>query len=655
MKELWAPESVAVVGARPGSLGERVLTYLRQHGYSGTIHEQVPSEPVDLALLMVGARRVLGALRECAASGVRYAMVCASGFSESGDGALEAEVTAFARAHGIRLVGPNCIGLVSPPHRLVAGFSPLFSKVTFAPGNLALVAQSGALGYGIASLAVERGLGFSRIINTGNEADMDAAEVAEYLLEDEQTDVILVYGEGLKRPLAWRELAVKARKPIIILKAGRSEAGGRAAASHTAAMAGDDAVWETAFRQLGFHRVDDVDEMLDLAAAFAQPRRSAGRRAAVLTTSGGAGILAADALTKHGLQVPQLEGPARAALEQLIPRFGSSANPVDVTAQVISDSKLFREALGVLARDPALDFLLVCFCVLQGEEAERIAGDLLAVHTETGKPMLVSRTGADFLAPGLAARLQRAGIPVFATPGRAAAAAAALTRRPPAPLASFTPHTGGGPGVLLEHEVKVLLKAEGLPVTQEALAASADEAVGHAKRLGYPVVLKVVSPDILHKTEVGGVRLNLRTPDEVQDAFHALATKGEVLVQEQVRNVVAEVLVGVSPTPIGPMLTAGLGGIFTEVLQDVSRRLVPVGREEATAMLRELRGYPLLAGARGRPAGDLDALADLISRLSQWATTYPGQWELDLNPVMLTPEGCTIADALLIERGPGDA
>lgn len=674
MNALWQPRAVAVVGAspQPGALGHRLLQYLTWHGYPGRVYpvnpkvaEYYPSvaalpEPVDLALLLVKAERVLGALADCAARSVPYVVAHASGFAETGDRgrALEEEVAAFARQHGIRLIGPNCIGLVSPPNRLVAGFSPLFGRVEFEPGNLALVAQSGALGYGIASLAIERGLAFSRIINTGNEADVDTAELIGALLQDDQTQAVLVYAEGLKRPAAWRTLGA-ARKPVILMKAGRSEAGSRAAASHTAALAGDDAVWQTAFRQLGFHRAGDVDEMLDLAAAFAQPRRPGGSRAGVLTTSGGAGILAADGLSRHGLALADLSAPTRAELEAIIPAFGSAANPVDLTAQVIHDGQLFRRALRALAADPALDLLLVCFCVLQGEEAERIAADLLEVHAETEKPILLSRTGASFLAPGLAARLQRAGIPVYPTPGRAVRAAAALVQQGVrrSPLPPWSPSPRGLKRPRTEDEVKALLAREaGLPVTREERAATPDQAAEAAARLGFPVVLKVLSPTLLHKTEVGGVRLDLASPKAVRQAFTELARITPIcLVQEQVTQVVAEMLVGISPSPMGPLLTVGLGGIYVEVLRDLARRLAPVTEAEAVAMLRELKGYPLLTGARGRPPGEVGALASLIARLSRWAIQRPGAWELDLNPVLLTPTGCKIADALLIERGESHA
>ncbi len=699
MKGLWQPRGVAVVGASatPGSLGNKMLRYLRDHGYAGTIYpinpryqeiEGIPCYasvaaapgPVDLALVLVGADRVMGSLQDCAAAKTPFVVVHSSGFGETGDAgkALEQEMVAYARANGIRIIGPNCIGMVSPPEQLVAGFSPLFTRVKFEPGNLGLITQSGALGYGIVSLAVEQGLKFSRVVNTGNEADLSSAELVRNLLEDDVTSAVLVYSEGLKQAPQWRELgalSVQRGKPIIMLKTGRSEAGGRAAASHTAALAGDDAVWDAAFRQLGFLRVDDVDDLLDLAAAFSQPRRPQGGRVGVITTSGGAGIMAADGLSEAGLDVPVLTGQTRADLEAIIPAFGTAANPVDVTASVINDSELFRRALRTMAADDSLDMLLICFCVLQGEEADRVVDDMLAVHAEIGKPMLVSRTGGEFLAPGAAGRLQAAGIPVFRTPARAAAAAGAMARfanHKVTAAAGALPPAGPAPAgfptpgqALTEREAKTLLGAAGLPVTREVLATTPEAAAAAAESMGYPVVLKIDSPDIPHKTEAGGLRLGLRDAAAVQKAFADIldsvraykpsAQLNGCLVQEQVEGAVAEILVGVTPSALGPLVTVGLGGIFVEVFKDVSQRLAPISFKEAEAMLKELRGYKLLAGARGRTQADIEALVGLIVKVSHLAVAWPGEWELDLNPVLALPQGrgCRIADALLLARGTG--
>lgn len=693
MNSLWSPRGVALIGASPtpNSLGARLMHYLSEHGYGGAIHPVNPryeeisglkcwpdvssiDGPVDLALVLVAAERVKDALKDCAAKGVPHAIVYASGFGETGEDGrgLEQGMVAFARANGMRIVGPNCIGMVSTAQKLVAGFSPLFSRLRFEPGGVALVTQSGALGYGIVSLAAERGVRFSRIVNTGNEADLTTADFLRDLIEDEATTTILVYSEGVRNPMDWRVLGVQAAargKPVIVLKSGRSDAGGRAAASHTAALAGDDALWDAALRDLGLLRADDVDDLLDLVAMFEHRRKPAGPGVGVLTTSGGAGILAADGLSAAGLEIPALAGDTVRALQPVFPAFGTIANPLDLTGAMLTDPALFRAALRAMAADPAMDALMVCFCVLQGAEVERAVDDLLAVMAETSKPIVVSRTGAEFLAPGVAARLQQAGVPVFVTPARAARALRMLhgfshPDRQPIPV---LPPAGAAPAgwpasgqALTERETKRLLGVEGLPVTREVLATSADEAARIAEDIGYPVVLKIDSPDIPHKTEAGGLRLNLRDAAAVRAAYDEIvgsvttykpgAQRNGCLVQEQITGAVAELLVGVTSSPLGPMVTVGLGGIFVEVFGDVSRRLAPVNAAGARAMLQGLRGWRLLDGARGMPPADVEALADVIVRVSQLALSWPGDWELDLNPVLALPvgQGCRIADALLL-------
>ena len=696
LKTLWEPRGIAVVGASAtqGSLGQRLLGYLRDHGYAGGVYPVNPRYPeveglvcypsvaaipgpVDLALALVGADRVMGTLQDCAAKGVDHVIVYASGFGEMGarGSALEQQMTAYASSHGMRIIGPNCIGLVSPAEHLVAGFSPLFSRVRFEPGALGLVTQSGALGYGIVSLAVERGLRFSRIVNTGNEADLCTAELVEELLNDDVTSTILVYSEGVKRAPDWRALGALSQqrgKPVIVLKAGRSEAGSRAASSHTASLAGDDAVWDVAFRQLGMLRVDDVDEMLDLAAVFQPPRRPAGAGVGVMTTSGGAGILAVDALSAAGLRVPSLGEQTRQEIQAIFPAFGTIANPLDLTGQILTDPTLFRAVLRSMVSDASMDALIVCFCVLQGPEVDRAVDDLLTVLAETDKPILVSRTGGEFLAPGAAARLQQAGVPVFPTPARAARAIAALVRFTQrsarlgvAPLPAPGPAPAGWPKpgqALTERETKRQLLAAGLPVTREVLVTTPNEAAAVAEQMGYPVVLKIDSPDIPHKTEAGGLLLGLRDSKSVQNAFEKVMNRVRAfkpdaklngcLIQEQLEDSVAEILVGVSPSPMGPVVTVGLGGILVEVFKDVSQRLAPLTDEDARTMIAELRGFNLLTGIRGQEPADLEALAEVVAKVSQLAVQWPGQWELDLNPVLVMPagRGCRIVDALLIVR-----
>ncbi|MDF2629328.1 MAG: hypothetical protein K0R39_3159 [Symbiobacteriaceae bacterium] len=686
-QRLWAPRSVAVVGAsgRDGSLGQAPVRYLLQHGYPGAIFPVNPSHaqvcgmtcypsvaacpgPVDLALVMVGADRVPAALADCAAAGAGFAVVLASGFAEAGaEGRLrQAELVEAAAAQGLTVVGPNCIGLVNPHARLVAGFSPLFARAAFRPGEIGLVTQSGALGFGIVSLALERDLHFSRVLNTGNEAALTTADAVSDLLADDVTRVILVYAEELRQPERWRELARLSRargKAIAMLKVGRSQDGARAAASHTAALAGDDRVLDAVLRQLSITRAADIDELLDLAAVFRQPRLPRGPGAGIVTTSGGAGIMAADGCAAAGLTVAELGAGTRAVLERHIPAFGSAVNPVDVTAQVLADRQVFRTCLAQVAADPAVDLLLAAFCVLTGESADRTVEDLLTVAAATDKPVLVSRTGADALAHGAAARLQAAGVPVFATPARAARAAGALAAFAAArALTPAGPAPPSGPPPSARTPAQSLHR---LPLPRQTLATTAEEAVAAAAAIGFPVVLKIASPDIPHKTEAGGVRLGLTTPDGVRTAFTEIITASRtycpgarlsgVLVQEQIQDAV-ELLLGITPSPFGPLLTVGAGGILVEILQDTALRLLPIDRNGAAAMLDDLKVTRLLRGARGRPHADEEALIDLIMTITEFATTTPGRWELDLNPVAVLPrgQGVRVLDHLLIthEGGP---
>ena len=482
LSALWNARSVAIVGAseRPGSLGRLPVDYLLRYGYAGRILPVNPNAaavqgltcypsvaaapgPIDLALLLVAAARVPAAIDDCAAARVPVAIVGSSGFAEAGEPELQRELVDRAQAGGVRVVGPNCIGAVGAANRQVVSFSPLFSapEVPFLGGSLAFVTQSGALGYGTVSLAYERGLGLGWIVNTGNEADVTAVEVLHELASLDECTGLLAYVETMADGAAWRRLAAVG-KPIVVLKAGASEAGARAAASHTGALAASDRVVDDVLRQLGIARAKDVDELLDIGEALSTSRRPGGGRVAVVTTSGGSGILAADAIAEaehpstaqssstaeppatagagssqqdpgmpssaSGLELARLSDQTTRALSAVVPAFGSVANPVDVTATVMSDPTLFNRCLDLVADDPSVDSLVACFCVLTGQDVEMIVEGLTRIADRTGKPVVVARTGADFLAPHARAALRAVGIPVYATPARAVRALAALTQ-----------------------------------------------------------------------------------------------------------------------------------------------------------------------------------------------------------------------------------
>ncbi|WP_327173943.1 acetate--CoA ligase family protein [Streptomyces sp. NBC_01335] len=667
---LWNADSIAVIGAseRPGALGRKPMDYLLRYGYKGRVLPVNPRSaeilgvpaypsvkdapgPVDLALIMVAAARVADAVDDCVAAGVPLAIIASSGFAETGEeGArLQDEIVAKARAGGLRIIGPNCIGAVGYENRVLATFSPLFGaeNVPFEPGTLAFVSQSGALGFGAASLALERGLRPGWVVSTGNDADVTALEVLRELATVPEVSGLLGYLEDTPDIGTLRALAASG-KPVALLKSGRTEAGGRAAASHTGALATDDRVLDAALRQLGIVRVDDIDELLDVARVFESERRPAGNRVAVVTTSGGSGILAADAIEGSGLALSPLRPESKAALGEIVPAFGAIDNPVDITATVLSDPSLFDRSLDVLIADDTVDIIVACFCVMAGPDVEKAVTSLRKAAEKGGKPILVARTGADFLAPDAPHDLRAAGLPEYPTPGRALRAAAALweVSRPRPELPAATPGEDRTPAGTTEPELKALLAGAGIAVPRGRTATDDEDAVRAVREVGGRAVLKAVVPGLLHKTEAGGVRIGV-TPETAAESFRRLsALGGGVLVEELVEEGV-ELIVGVHSSDLGAVLTAGLGGIFTEVLDDVSHRLLPLRPGEGAEMLAELRGAALLDGVRGRPAADKAAAADVLHRVADLVRHWAPGYSLDLNPVRVLPRGAVVLDAAL--------
>lgn len=680
---LWSARSVAVVGAsdRPGSLGRLPVEFLQRYGYAGRILPVRPDGapvaglpsyasvrecrreqgPVDLAMVMVAAPRVLAAVQDCADAEVPVAVICTSGFAETGEegAALQAEVVRAAHEGGVRLVGPNCIGSVGVATGQVSSFSPLFSgeRTQLVPGAVGFVSQSGALGYGAVSLAFERGLGLGWVVNTGNEADVSAVEVMGALTREPGCRGLLAYLETLGDFEGLLAVAATGT-PVAVLKAGRSDAGARAAASHTGALAAGDRVVDAALRQLGIVRVDDVEELLDVGEVMTIQHRPRGRRVAVVTTSGGSGILAADAVEAHGLEIAALSEQTLAVLDEIVPAFGSTANPVDVTAAVMSNASLFDRTLDVIADDPGVDLIVACFCVLTGTDVDDVVTSLARVAERSGIPVLAVRTGAEHLAPQAGARMRAAGIPCYPTPARAVRAAAALVQfsappasppsapaaSPAAPAIHPVPRAGAG-----EQEMKALLSKAGLPVPAGRVAASAADAAAAVADVGGRAVFKAVVPGLLHKSDAGGVIVGV-TAEEAGPAWEKVASLGgEVLVEEMVPGGV-EALVGLAPSPLGMVLTVGVGGVLTEVLHDVALRVLPVGRDDVEAMVDETRLGALLAGVRGATPADREALVEAVLQVCEVTHAWPQGFELDLNPVtaLAVGNGVRVLDAAYI-------
>jgi len=679
------------VGAseNPESISGRPLKLLKRYGFSGRIYPVNPRyaslgewpcypdlaalpETPDVVLVAVRAALVPEVLRGCVRRGVPAAILFSSGFAEAGEPEAQRRIVEIARSGGIRLLGPNCQGLVNLAEGIPLSFSASLDSDRRPRGPVAYVSQSGAFGFASFAMAAEAGTGFRYVVTTGNQADLDAVEIGRALLEDPEVRLLALYLEGLDEGGRFVDLLREAAErdlPVAILKAGRSETAREAARSHTAALAGDDAVWRAVFRQYGVIPLEDADDLADLGKWVTAGKRPRGNRAAILTTSGGMGIILSDACAEAGIAVPELSPPTREAVERCIPPFGSSRNPVDMTAQTINDPEGFSGCLRAVLDSPETDLVLTAISMITGTSGRRMAEDLIAAAGRTDRPLaccwlIDEEHGGENLA-----RLREGGVPLFRSLRRAVRSLGGLLGRradPREPEPALPPsRLAGYPREMAEWSAKRFLAEQGLPIPREVLASDVSEALALFRSLAGPVALKVQSPDLPHKTEAGAVALNLSDEGAIREAWtrilasaraHAPGARIEgVLAQEMIPEGI-ECLVGVRRDPVfGPLVAVGLGGIYVEVLRDVVLRRAPVGPGAAMRMIRELAGAPLLLGARGKPPRDVAALAALVSRLSCLAVAEPDLEELDCNPVFVRTagEGVLIADALVRRKGEG--
>ncbi|OAD17887.1 acetate--CoA ligase family protein [Achromobacter insolitus] len=692
LSRLFDPQGIAIVGASatPGKIGAMPITLLLQHGYSGGIIPVNPradiiaglpalpsldalEDAVDLAILAVPAAHAAQALERARPGQVGAAVVFTSGFSETGtDGAAQQErLCTIARERGIRLLGPNCLGFMNVRRNVYATFSPAPANGVVAPGGIGMVSQSGAFGAYAYSMARERGLGLSHWISTGNEADIDVADCIEWLARDTDTRVIMAYMEGcrdgakLRRALA---AARNANKPVVVTKIGRTQAGAQAAASHTAALAGDDAVYDALFRQYGALRAPTIEEFFNLGYALDTWKRPPqGRRLGIFTISGGVGALMADEAADTGLALPEPAADAQARLLQRVP-FASGRNPVDVTGQAVSEPGLLLATADDMLADGRYDALAVFLAAAGSSEAlwptfEAFARQMQARHP--GVPLAISA----LFPPARRRELERLGCLVFPDPSaaiRTIGAVAGLGSGPAPGVVETSPATADAGALPLldaynEVQAMELLRQAGLPASPCVLAGDADAAVRAAASLGAACVLKVVSPDITHKSDVGGVKLNVQGDDALRSAYaDILAAVRQHRPDARIDGVLVapmapkgvECIAGVHCDPVfGPVVMFGLGGVFVEVLKDVSFRLAPFGRDDALAMIREIKGYALLQGARGAPPCDIGALAEALAALSRFAHARRADFSsVEINPLLALPEGQGVValDAVVI-------
>ena len=693
VRDVFRPRSFAVLGASddPTRIGGRPILYTKQ-AFQGPIYPVNPKrdtvqglpaypdmasipEDVDFALIALPAPLVEQAVRDCAAKGVRCCLIFSSGFAETGaeGAAMQARVLAAARAGNVRILGPNCLGLFDTDHGFFPTFTGTLDRGLPEPGHVGIVCQSGAYGSHIYFLNRLRGIGVGRLLTTGNESDISVAEGIHALAEDDATGCILAYAEGMQDGPAFRhglETARRNGKPVAIMKVGRSRIGAAAAASHTASLAGADAIFDAVCRQHGAHRARATEELIDIAYATRRGVYPTGRRLGLVTISGGAGVLMADAAEDYGLDVAPMPAGAQARLKAALP-FASPVNPVDVTAQVFNDMSLIRTNMDLMFAEGGYDAIVAFFTSMAGSpvNAEGLRDALVGPARENPDTPIVLSALAP---PEIVAAYERDGFLVFEDPTRAVAAVAALTRfgesfaRPPLdailqPDAEVLPA-----GPMTETRAKAILAAAGMPMLAERLAPDPDAAADAAAELGFPVALKIVSAQIAHKTEIGGVALDLADAGAVREAGRAMLERARTAHPDAVIDglLVApmagegiETILGILHDPaFGPVVMFGLGGIFAEVLADVTFRAAPFDAAEARRMIDEIEGRAVLEGVRGRPGGDVEALADTLARLSRFAAAHAGDLETcDINPFLLRPpgQGGVALDALLVGRAAG--
>jgi acetyltransferase len=678
LSAIFRPRSVAVIGAsrKRQTIGREILANLVAYEFNGPVYPVNPTAeaihsircfrtigdipgPVDLAIVTVPKDQVLGVVEACGKKGVRGLIVITAGFKEVGsDGAaLETQLKAKLKRYGMRMVGPNCMGVVNTEDDV--RLDATFAATAPVKGNVGFVSQSGALGEAILADAVDNGLGVAMFVSMGNKTDVSGNDLLEYWEDNPDIQAILMYLESFGNPRRFTTIArrVTRKKPIIAVKAGRTAQGARAATSHTGSIVGLDVASDTLLEQCGVLRVSSMEEMFTLAQGLANQPVPSGDRIAIVTNAGGPGILCTDAIIGAGLTLAELKPSTRKRLAKALPPEASTGNPVDMIAS--ADASRYRTALDLVTKDPGVDGVIAIFVSPIMIDAYEVAV-AIAAAADGRKPVLSVFMGKQRSDEGIA-WLRRNRIPVYRFPENAAAAMAGLARyrvlrdRPVGKTVTFAVDRGrarkafasarnAGRTMLSAREVSEVLLAYGFPLAPSVLCGSAAEAIEAAHTLGYPVVLKAVSDAIVHKSDVGGVKLDVRNADEIARAFDEVFTRlksKDANLKIAVQRMIAggrETILGMTRDPqFGPVLMFGLGGIFVEVMKDVSMRIHPLTDLDARAMIETIKGYPLLAGARGEKPVDLAFLEESLLRLSQLVGDLEDELaELDVNPLIVT-------------------
>jgi acetyl coenzyme A synthetase (ADP forming)-like protein len=695
LKSLFNPGSIAVIGASADArkVGHAVLSNLQRFQFRGSLYPVNPAggeilglksfprvsdigEKVDLAVIVIPAKFVPASLRECALAGIKSAIVISAGFKEAGkEGTvLEEELKQISKEQDIRILGPNCLGLINTANNMNA----TFAADMLPRGNIGFFSQSGAMGIAIMDWAIGNDVGFSKFISLGNKADLSEDDFIEYFINDPETSMILGYIEDVVDGRRFMQVAQKATKvkPLILLKSGGTEAGARAASSHTGALAGSDTAFDAAFKQTGVMRAQGVQDLFDTALAFAEGKNPAGEGLLIITNAGGPGIIAADTAERLGVELPYMTKESITEMAKKLPPNASIFNPVDVIGDATSER--YAAVLEQAVKDPNVDGILVILTPQEMTDIEKTADVVIAAAGNTAKPVITSFMGEARVRPAIN-KLKAASIPNFSYPEVAVKAFKRLANQwswvnyKPEELVScwynfdaavetVSSILKSGISQVGEEEAMQILTYYGFQFPKRALARTSREAAHLAAKIGFPVVMKISSPDILHKTDVGGVRVNIRTPKEAEEAFTEITTNSRrimrdafikgVMIYEMVKGG-REVILGVTyDRTFGHMIMFGLGGIYVEVLKDVSFRIVPVARRDAVAMIQEIRTAGLLRGARGERPADIDAIASYIVNLSCLVSDFPEIQELDVNPLLVMEKGAIALDARIIFKQP---
>jgi acetyltransferase len=690
LEKMFNPESIAVIGAShvKGKVGRAVLDNLL-NGYGGRIYPINPKSteiegvkcyksvldvpgPIDLGVIVIPAKLVPQAVWECGEKGIKYLVIISAGFKEVGvEGArLENEVRGIAKKYGIRIVGPNCLGILNTHTKCNASFA----KKMPPAGNVSIITQSGALGTAILDWSDAMDVGFDGFVSLGNKADLNEVDFMEAWKDDGNTKVILAYLEGITDGRRFIDVAreVSKAKPVIVVKSGRTGAGARAVSSHTGSLAGSDAAYDAAFLQSGVIRAETMSEFFDLAGGFSGQPVPSGSRIAIITNAGGPGILATDACERYGLRLATLSKETIDALKTALPAAASFYNPVDVLGD--AGAELYRFALEAAVKDGGVDGILVLATPQAMTDPVAIAGVVGDVKGRTGKPILPCFMGGAVMEGGLRA-LKGNGMYNYDDPARAAYTMHMMARygqisqsvyRQPRrfdvdrdKVRNIIDRSRSLGVTVLGLEALPVLEAYGIPALRYKMATGAGDALKAAREIGYPVVMKIVSPDIIHKSDVGGVRVGINDEGELKNAYNRMMKDvtlamprcriSGVLIQQMATGG-KEVILGMNRDPqFGPLMMFGLGGIYVEVLKDVQFRVAPLNREDAYGMVYGIRTHQMLEGTRGEKPSDIDRLVELLERFSQLVTDFPDVLEMDINPVKVYEKGrgCLALDVRL--------